>query len=497
MSQKQMVTIDGNTAAAYVAHATNEVIAIYPITPSSPMGELSDIYSANGRKNIYGTVPDVVEMQSEGGASGAVHGALTTGALTTTFTASQGLLLMLPNMYKISGELTSAVFHIAARALANQALSIFGDHTDVMSARTTGWAMLSSNNVQEVMDFALISQAATLETRIPFLHFFDGFRTSHEIRKVEEIPYEIMQEMIDDKLVQAHRARGLNPENPMIRGTSQNPDVFFAARESVNRYYNATPDAVQKCMDKFAKLTGREYKLFEYFGSAKADRIIILMGSAADTVEETVETLNAAGENVGILKVRLFRPFSIAHLVAAIPDSVSKIAVLEMTKEPGSLGEPLYEDIRTAVGEEMSGGSAKFKTYPKIVGGRFGLGLQNHGVTPAMIKSVYDNLKAEHPKNHFTIGIIDDVTNTSLPWDPEWLVDTSGVHQAMFYGLGSDGTVGANKNSIKIIGDSTDNAAQGYFVYDSKKAGAITVSHLRFGKKKIKSAYLIQNADFV
>ncbi|ORC34140.1 pyruvate:ferredoxin (flavodoxin) oxidoreductase [Marispirochaeta aestuarii] len=497
MPEKNMVTIDGNTAAAYVAHATNEVIAIYPITPSSPMGELSDLYSAQGRPNIWNSIPDVVEMQSEAGAAGAVHGALTTGALTTTFTASQGLLLMIPNMFKIAGEMTPTVFHIAARAVAAQALSIFGDHSDVMAARATGFALLASNNVQEVMDMALISQAASLESRVPFLHFFDGFRTSHEIRKVEELPYEVMKEMIDDELVKAHRERSLNPENPTIKGTSQNPDVFFAARETVNKYYEDAPGIVQKYMDKFAKLTGRTYKLFDYVGAKDAERVIVLMGSAADTTEETVEFLMNKGEKVGVVKVHLFRPFSAYHLLEALPASVTKIGVLDMTKEPGSLGEPLYEDVRTAFGEEMSKGNPKFKTYPKIVGGRFGLGLSGHGVTPAMIKSVFDNLKEDHPKNHFTVGIHDDLNGTSLPWDPSFVTEAEDVHQAMFYGLGSDGTVGANKNSIKIIGEATDFAAQGYFVYDSKKAGAMTTSHLRFGPRKIKSSYLIQRANFV
>jgi pyruvate-ferredoxin/flavodoxin oxidoreductase len=497
MPEKNMVTIDGNTAAAYVAHATNEVIAIYPITPSSPMGELSDLYSAQGRPNIWNSIPDVVEMQSEAGASGAVHGALTTGALTTTFTASQGLLLMIPNMFKIAGEMTPTVFHIAARAVAAQALSIFGDHTDVMAARATGFALLSSNNVQEVMDFALISQAATLESRVPFLHFFDGFRTSHEIRKVEELPYEVMKEMIDDEMVKSHRDRALNPENPTLKGTSQNPDVFFAARETVNKFYEDAPAIVQKYMDQFKKLTGRGYKLFDYVGAPDAERVIVLMGSAADTTEETVDYLLKQGEKVGVVKVRLFRPFSAFHLLEALPVSVKKIAVLDMTKEPGSLGEPLYEDVRTAFGEEMSKGNPKFKSYPKIVGGRFGLGLSGHGVTPAMIKSALDNLKEDHPRNHFTIGIHDDLNGTSLPWDPSFVTEPDDVHQAMFYGLGSDGTVGANKNSIKIIGEATDFAAQGYFVYDSKKAGAVTVSHLRFGPNRIKSSYLIQKANFV
>lgn len=497
MSEKNMVMIDGNTAVAYVAHATNEVVAIYPITPSSPMGELADLYSAQGRKNIWGTVPQVVEMQSEAGAAGAVHGALTTGALTTTFTASQGLLLMIPNMFKIAGELSPTVFHIAARAVACQALSIFGDHSDVMAARSTGYGLIASGSIQEVMDFALISQVATLESRIPFLHFFDGFRLSHEIQKVEEVPYDVMKKMVPYELVRKHRERGLNPEKPSIRGTSQNPDVFFAARETVNKYYDSTPVIVQKAMDQFADLTGRSYRLFDYVGAPDADRIVVLMGSAMDTVHETVDYLTGQGEKVGLLKVRLFRPFSVSHMVDALPESVEKIAVLDMTKEPGAIGEPLYEDIRTAIGEEMSGGSSKFSKYPKIVGGRYGLGLHEHGFTPAMAKAVFDNLKQEGPKNHFTVGIRDDVTLTSLDVDESFHIESSDVHRAMFFGLGSDGTVGANKNSIKIIGKATDNYAQGYFVYDSKKAGARTVSHLRFGKNPIKSGYLISKANFL
>ncbi len=495
MSTTNKVTIDGNTAAAYVAHATNEVIAIYPITPSSPMGELSDEYSARGQKNIWGTVPQVVELQSEGGASGAVHGALTTGALTTTFTASQGLLLMIPNMYKIAGELTSTVFHIAARSVAAQALSIFGDHSDVMAARSTGFALLASNSIQEVMDFALIAQASTLASRVPFLHFFDGFRTSHEVMKIDELPYDVMKEMIDNDLVRAHRARGLNPERPAIRGTSQNPDVFFAARETVNRYYLAAPEIVQKAMDKFAKLTGRSYHLFDYVGAPDAERVAILMGSGAPVMEETVKYLAAKGEKVGVIKIRLFRPFSAEHLIAALPSTVKAIAVLDRTKEPGALGEPMYEDVRTAVGEAMSDGLTKFGSYPKIVGGRYGLG--SNEFTPGMCKAVLDNLSEAKPKNHFTVGIHDDVTKTSLEVDEVFDSEGDDVHRAVFFGLGSDGTVGANKNSIKIIGKATENYAQGYFVYDSKKAGTLTTSHLRFGKSPILSSYLIRSASFV
>jgi pyruvate-ferredoxin/flavodoxin oxidoreductase len=490
-----MVTIDGNTAAGTVAHATNEVIAIYPITPSSTMGEVADELSAEGRKNIWGTVPAVVEMQSEAGAAGAVHGALTTGALTTTFTASQGLLLMIPNMYKIAGELTSTVFHIAARAIATHALSIFGDHSDVMGCRSTGWAMLCSNNAQEIMDCALIAQAATLESRIPFLHFFDGFRSYMEVQKIEELTFEDMRAMVTDELVAAHRARALNPERPTIRGTSQNPDVYFAGREAVNKYYQAVPGIVQKAMDKFAKIVGRQYKLFDYVGAPDAERVVILMGNGAETAEEAAEYLIAKGEKVGVLKVRLFRPFSLEHFVQALPRTVKAIAVLDRTKEPGALGEPLYEDVRAAIGEAMSAGTLKLKDYPVVVGGRYGLG--SYEFTGAMAKSVFDNLKEKAPKNHFTVGINDDVMHTSLAFDPAFSTEPAGVHRAMFYGLGADGTIGANKNSIKIIGKATDHFVQGYFVLDSKKSGSITISHLRFGKKPIKSTYLISKASFL
>ncbi len=495
MSEKNMVVIDGNTAAAYVAHATNEVVAIYPITPSSPMGELSDQYSAEKRKNIWGTVPHVVEMQSEAGAAGAVHGALTTGALTTTFTSSQGLLLMIPNMYKIAGELTPTVFHIAARAVSAQALSIFGDHSDVMAARSTGFGLLSSNSIQEVMDMALIAQAAALESRIPFLHFFDGFRSSHEVQKIEEVPYDVMRKLIKSEHVHAHRERGLNPERPAIRGTSQNPDVFFAARETVNKYYNAAPAVVQKAMDEFAELTGRRYSLFDYVGAPDAERVAIIMGSASETMEETVDYLVEKGEKVGMLKVRLFRPFDATAFVQALPASVKAIAVLDRTKEPGALGEPMYEDVWSTISEAMANGSAPFGSQPVIVGGRYGLGSAEF--TPAMCKAVLDNLSSEEPKNHFTVGIYDDVTYTALEFDASFSTETDDVHRAVFYGLGADGTVGANKNSIKIIGDATDNYAQGYFVYDSKKSGATTVSHLRFGKKPIKATYLIDKANFL
>jgi len=494
MSEKKLVMIDGNTAAGHVAHALSEVIAIYPITPSSPMGEVADEYSAKGKKNIWGTVPEVVELQSEAGAAGAVHGALTTGALSTTFTASQGLLLMIPNMYKIAGELTSTVFHIAARAIAASSLSIFGDHQDVMACRQTGWAMLASNNVQEVMDIAVISHAATLRSRVPFLHFFDGFRTSHEVQKIEEVSYEVMQQMIDNELVRAHRARGLTPENPALRGTAQNPDVYFQSREGVNKYYDAVPEIVQKEMDKYAKLTGRQYQLYEYYGAKDADKVIIAMGSGCDTIDETIDFLTAKGEKVGLLKVRLYRPFSAELFVKALPATVKSIAVLDRTKEPGSLGEPLYEDVRTAIGEMQAAGKCQFKDYPVIVGGRYGLGSKEF--TPAMVKAVYDNLSGAK-KNKFTVGIDDDVTHTSIKYDASFQLDDSGMHQAMFFGLGSDGTVGANKNSIKIIGEATDNKAQAYFVYDSKKSGSITTSHLRFGKNPIRKPYLVTQADFV
>lgn len=491
MSTRKKVTIDGNEAAAYVAHQTNEVIAIYPITPSSPMGEFSDAWSAVGQKNIWGTVPIVYEMQSEGGASGAVHGALQSGSLTTTFTASQGLLLMIPNMYKIAGELTSTVFHVTARSLAAQALSIFGDHSDVMSTRQTGFAMICSNNVQEVMDFALIAQKASLESRIPFLHFFDGFRTSHEVVKIEQLDVEDLKAMIDDNYVKMHRARALTPDNPFIRGTAQNPDVYFQGRETVNNFYSECIGLTQKAMDKFFEVTGRRYNLFDYYGAKDAERIIILMGSGAEAAEETVDYLNEKfGEKIGLLKVRLFRPFSIKHFAEALPKTVKKIAVLDRTKEPGAIGEPLYQDVITALSE-----NSPFEKMPKVVGGRYGLSSKEF--TPAMIKAVFDELKKDEPKNHFTVGINDDVTKLSLDYDKNFTIEIEGMFRGLFYGLGADGTVGANKNSIKIIGEETDNYAQGYFVYDSKKSGSTTVSHLRFGKKPIKSTYLIQKSDFV
>jgi pyruvate-ferredoxin/flavodoxin oxidoreductase len=495
MAERQKVPHDGNTACAHVAHATNEVIAIYPITPSSGLGEISDEKSAKGEKNIWGTVPSVTEMQSEAGAAGAVHGALESGALTTTFTASQGLLLMIPNMFKIAGELTPSVFHVTARAVACQALSIFGDHSDVMAVRQTGWGLFCSSTVQEAMDFALIAQAATLEARVPFVHFYDGFRTSHEFQKIEELTFEDMRAMIDDTYVTAMRKRALSPDHPTIKGTSQNPDVFFQGRETVNKYYAACPAIVQKYMDKFAKLTGRQYKLYEYIGAPDAQRIIVIMGSGADTVHETVEELNRKGEKVGVLKVRLFRPFSVTDFIKAIPATATKIAVLDRTKEPGSLGEPMYEDVRTAVGEGMQSKIASFKEWPTIIGGRYGLGSAEF--TPAMVKAIFDELGKSNPKNHFSIGVTDDVTGASIAFDPSYSLETSDTFRGLFYGLGSDGTVGANKNSIKIIADNTDFNAQAYFSYDSKKAGTVTVSHLRFGKKTIRRPYLITKANFL
>jgi pyruvate-ferredoxin/flavodoxin oxidoreductase len=489
------VTIDGNEATARVAHKINEVIAIYPITPSSAMGEYADQWSAEGQRNIWGAIPLVVEMQSEGGAAGAVHGALQTGALTTTFTASQGLLLMIPNMYKIAGELTSTVFHVAARSVAAQALSIFGDHSDVMAARSTGFALLASNSVQEAMDFALIAQAATLEARVPFLHFFDGFRTSHEINKIEPLRDEVLRAMIDDNLVRGHRARGMTPDRPVVRGTAQNPDVFFQARETVNPYYEACPAIVQKAMDRFAELTGRSYRLFEYIGAPHAERVIVLMGSGAETVRETVAYLNEQGHNVGAVVVHLYRPFATAAFLEALPETVRSIAVLDRTKEPGATGEPLYVDVVTAISEALATGEAPFTVAPRIIGGRYGLSSKEF--SPAMVKAVYDELLKERPKNHFTVGICDDVTHSSLEFDESFNIEPDDVVRAVFYGLGADGTVGANKNSIKIIGENTDKFAQGYFVYDSKKSGARTVSHLRFGPRPIQSTYLIRSANFV
>ena len=494
-AKRLLVPYDGNAAAAHVAYATNEVIAIYPITPSSPMGEIADEKAVAGQPNIWGTVPNVTEMQAEGGAAGAVHGALTTGALVTTFTASQGLLLMLPNMFKIAGELTPAVFHIAARSVAAQALSIFGDHSDVMAARSTGWGLLSSNNPQEVMDFALIAQAVALESRIPFLHFFDGFRTSHEIQKIEELTYDDMRALIDDEWVLAHRLRGLSPDRPSIRGTAQNPDVFFAARETVNDFYAKVPGIVQSTMDRFAEVVGREYQLFDYVGAPDAERVVIMMGSGADTMHEVVEYLTGQGEKVGLIKVRLYRPFNGQALIKALPKTVKHIAVLDRTKEPGAEGEPLYLDIQNAISEAVVNEDIVASERPIIVGGRYGLGSREFN--PGMAKSVLDNLTVEKPRNHFTVGIIDDLAHTSLEWDDSFSSEGEEVHRAMFYGLGADGTVGANKNSIKIIGKSTDYYAKGYFVYDSKRAGAMTISHLRFSPNPIRSTYLIQQAEFL
>jgi pyruvate-ferredoxin/flavodoxin oxidoreductase len=494
MTSRAKVTIDGNEAAAYVAHKINEVIAIYPITPSSPMGEWSDQWSSEGQTNIWGTVPLVIEMQSEGGASGALHGALQGGALGTTFTSAQGLLLMIPNMYKIAGELTATVMHVAARSLAVHALSIFGDHQDVMGVRQTGWGLLASNSVQEVMDFALIAQAAALESRVPFVHFFDGFRTSHEVAKVEALTREDLQAMISDELVRKHRARALNPDHPVIRGTAQNPDVYFQGRETVNPFYLAVPAILQAQMDKFAKLVGRRYHLFDYVGAPDAERVLLAMASGAEVAEEAIEYLAAKGEKVGLLKVRLYRPFSAEHFLQALPKTTKAIAVLDRTKEPGAPGEPMYLDVITAFSEALAAGTGPFRTMPKVIGGRYGLSSKEF--TPAMVKGVLDELARGKSKNHFTIGINDDVTHTSLAYDPEFSTEDKQTVRCMFYGLGADGTVGANKNSIKIIGEDTDFNAQGYFVYDSKKSGSMTTSHLRFGPKPIRSSYLITRANF-
>jgi pyruvate-ferredoxin/flavodoxin oxidoreductase len=487
---KSFATIDGNEAVARVAYKLNEVIAIYPITPSSNMGEWADAWMSENKPNLWGTVPNITQMQSEGGAIAAVHGALQTGSLSTTFTASQGLLLMIPNLYKIAGELTSFVLHVSARSLATHALSIFGDHSDVMAARATGFAFLCSASVQESHDFALISHAATLEARVPFMHFFDGFRTSHEVQKVELLSDEDLQSFIPQSLVSAHRQRCLTPDRPVLRGTAQNPDVYFQSREGANPYYNACADIVQKIMDKFGERTGRYYKLYEYHGAPDAERVIVIMGSGCETVHETVDYLNKQGEKVGVLKVRLYRPFDVARFIEALPNSVKSIAVLDRTKEAGSAGEPLYLDVVTAIYEGW-----KKTTFPKIVGGRYGLSSKEF--TPAMVKSILDNLTLIKPKNHFTIGINDDVSFTSLNFDSNFSTEPDHVVRAMFYGLGSDGTVGANKNSIKIIGEGTENNAQGYFVYDSKKSGSMTVSHLRFGVGKIRSTYLIDKANFI
>jgi pyruvate-ferredoxin/flavodoxin oxidoreductase len=487
------IILDGNEAAASVAYRLNEVIAIYPITPSSPMGEWADQWRYEGKKNIWGAVPDVIEMQSEGGAAGALHGALQAGSLGTTFTASQGLLLMIPNMFKIAGELTAAVIHVAARTVATHALSIFGDHSDVMAARSTGFAMLASNSVQEAHDFALIAQAATLESRVPFLHFFDGFRTSHEVNKIIPLLDEDLRAIVDERFIRQHRERALSPDRPVLRGTAQNPDVFFQAREACNPFYRACPQIVQDVMDRFAKQTGRSYKLFDYLGAPDAERVAILMGSGAGAAAECVKALQKSGEKVGFLKVRLYKPFALDAFFAALPATVRSIAVLDRTKEPGSVGEPLYQEVVTAFMERHAGNGAR--PLPLMIGGRYGLSSKEF--TPAMVKAVFDELKKPQPQNHFTIGIRDDVTHTSLNYDPAFSTEDPRTVRALFYGLGSDGTVGANKNSIKIIGKGTNNYAQGYFVYDSKKAGAITVSHLRFGPEPIESTYLISKASFV
>lgn len=488
---QQMITCDGNEAAAYVAYRVSEVCAIYPITPSSTMAELADEWAAQQTKNIWGNVPHIAEMQSEAGAAGAVHGALQSGAMTTTFTASQGLMLMLPNMYKIAGELTSCVFHVAARSLATSSLSIFGDHQDVMAARSTGFAQLSSSSVQEAHDMALVAHASTLDSRIPFIHFFDGFRTSHEVNKLTLIDDEIIREMIDDELVRAHRERALSPDRDIMRGTAQNPDVYFQAREAVNKYYDATPEIVARNMKKLGQLTGRNYKLIEYYGAEDAEKVIVCMGSGVETIKETLVDLNANGEKVGCVQVRLFRPLSSEAILDALPKTAKKIAVLDRTKEAGSNGEPLYQDILTIVMENQD----RFEHMPRIIGGRYGLSSKEF--TPAMVKGIYDELAKKMPKQHFTVGIVDDVTNTSIDYDESYDIEPQEVVRAMFYGLGSDGTVGANKNTIKIIGGEPDYYAQGYFVYDSKKSGSQTVSHLRFGKYPIDSPYLIQSANFI
>ena len=494
MNTRRMVTIDGNQAAAHVAHKTSEVIAIYPITPSSTMGEWADEWSSVGQSNIWGTIPHVMEMQSEGGACAAVHGAASTGALTCTFTASQGLLLMIPTMFKMAGELLPSVFHISARTVAAHALSIFGDHSDVMACRSTGFGMLASGSIQEVMDMAAIAHAATLESRIPFMHFFDGFRSSHEVSKIEELTLEDIRAMIDEKSVTAHRNRALTPDRPTLRGSAQNPDVFFQARETVNPFYNECPGIVQNVMNRFASIVGRQYNLFDYVGAPDADRVIVIMGSGAEAAHETVDYLNAHGEKVGMVKVRLYRPFVGEAFLKALPESARALAVLDRTKEPGAEGEPMYKDVITALGQACASG-CRPPSVKSVVGGRYGLSSKEF--TPAMVKAIFDNLRADKPKNGFTVGINEDVTHTSLEYDPSFVIEGEKVVRAMFYGLGSDGTVGANKNSIKIIGTETDNFAQGYFVYDSKKAGSMTVSHLRFGPEQIRSTYLINAANFV
>jgi pyruvate-ferredoxin/flavodoxin oxidoreductase len=488
-------TIDGCEAAAYVAFRLNEAMAIYPITPSSPIAEWCDQWASEGKKNIWDTQPAIIEMQSEGGAVGAVHGMLQTGSISTTFTASQGLLLMIPNMFKFAGELLPTVFHVTARTVATHALSIFGDHSDIMACRSTGWGMLGAASVQETMDFALISQSSSLRSRLPFIHFFDGFRTSHEVSKIEMLDETVLRALIDDKIIAEIRARAMSPDKPVLRGTAQNPDAFFQGREAANSFYSACPDIVQKVMDEFTEQTGRKYKLFDYVGAPDAENVIVLMGSGCEAAEEAVENLNRHGENVGVLKVRLYRPFDGKRFVAALPSGVLKIAVLDRTKEPGATGEPLYQDCLTAILEEFAAGRSQLKTLPKVITGRYGLSSKEF--TPAMIKAVFDNLASDSSINHFTVGINDDVSHTSLPFDASFSTEADNVVRALFYGLGADGTVGANKNSIKIIGEETDNYAQGYFVYDSKKSGSMTVSHLRFGPRPIHSTYLISSANFI
>jgi pyruvate-ferredoxin/flavodoxin oxidoreductase len=495
MSSRRQMTVDGNEAAASVAYRASETIAIYPITPSSPMGEVSDEWASRGKRNLWNAIPEIAEMQSEAGAAGAVHGALQAGALSTTFTASQGLLLMIPNMYKIAGELTPFTMHVAARTLATHALSIFGDHSDVMACRQTGFALLCSNSVQEAHDMAAVAHAATLETRIPFLHFFDGFRTSHEVAKIEELGDDDLRALISEDLIRAHRQRALTPDRPVLRGTAQNPDVFFQAREAANLFYDQCPAAVERIMQRFGELTGRRYGLFEYVGDPAAERVVVIMGSGAETVHETVDHLVARGEKVGVLKVRLYRPFVSQSFLAALPATVRSITVLDRTKEPGATGDPLYLDVTTALAEAHAEGGSPFKVPPRLNAGRYGLSSKEF--TPAMVKAVFDEMKKDTPKRHFTVGIVDDVTHTSIAWDPSFRIESDDVSAAVFYGLGADGTVGANKNSIKIVGQTTDLFAQGYFVYDSKKSGAITVSHLRMGKRPIRSAYLVDRASFV
>ena len=495
MKSKNSVITDGNEAVASIAFRVSETIAIYPITPSSPMAENCEEWAVKGKKNIWGTTPSISQLQSEGGVAGAVHGALQTGTLMTTFTASQGLLLMIPNMYKIAGELTSFVMHVSARAVASHGLSIFGDQTDVMACRQTGFAMLCSNSVQEAHDLALVAHSATLDSRVPFLHFFDGFRTSHEVNTYDMIPDEVVREMIDYDKVLDIRARSLDPDRPFIRGTAQNPDVFFQSWEARNSFYDKCADIIEEKMEKLGKLTGRTYKPYQYEGAPDAEKIIVIMGSGAETVEETVKALNAKGEKLGVLKVRMFRPFSVKKFAAAIPQTAKVITVLDRTKELGAMGEPLYQEVSASISEARASGFLPRSFDPVILGGRYGLGSKEF--TPAMVKGVFDNASAQSPKNHFSVGINDDVTHNSISYDESFKLDENGVMSAVFFGLGADGTVGANKNTIKIIGNGTPNYAQAYFVYDSKKSGGLTVSHLRFGPNPIRAPYLINNAQFV